>query len=136
MVVSTHPSIRSSPYRWLSFVVQKASAKQKFADIKTHNAVGKHFNAGERLASQNVKTASGCAGVSVPLLRLSSYFSIIPTSAGRADQTQRLRKSLALGWVLGLSLRGVMTFLSAVGVTISHMTVWWCLQEQAALPEK
>jgi transposase-like protein len=54
----------------------------------------------------------------------------------RADQTQRLRKLVALGWVLGMSLRGVVTFLSAFGVTVSHMTVWRDLQEQAKLLEK
>ena len=59
-----------------------------------------------------------------------------PQGVDRADQTQRLRKLVALGWVLGMSLRGVMTFLSALGVTVSHMTVWRDLQEQAKLLEK
>ncbi len=59
-----------------------------------------------------------------------------PAGVDRADQTQRLRKLVALGWVLGLSLRGVVTFLSAFGVTVSHMTVWRDLQEQAKLMEK
>ena len=54
----------------------------------------------------------------------------------RANQTLRLRKLVALGWVLGLSLRGVMTFLSVFGVTVSHMTVGRDLQEQAKLLEK
>jgi transposase-like protein len=35
-----------------------------------------------------------------------------------------------------MSLRGVVTFLSAFGVTVSHMTVWRDLQEQAKLLEK
>lgn len=59
-----------------------------------------------------------------------------PQGVDRADQTQRLRKLAALGWVLGMSLRGVAMFLSAIDVTVSHMTVWRDLQEQAKLLEK
>lgn len=59
-----------------------------------------------------------------------------PEGVDRADQTQRLRKLVALGWVLGMSLRGVMTFVSAFGVRVSHMTVWRDLQEQAKMLEK
>ncbi len=59
-----------------------------------------------------------------------------PRGVDGADQTQRLRKLVALGWVLGMSLRGVVTFLSAFGVTVSHMTVWRDIQEQAKLLEK
>lgn len=59
-----------------------------------------------------------------------------PEGIDKADQTQRLRKLVTLGWVLGMSLRGVVTFLSAFGVTVSHMTVWRDLQEQAKLLEK
>jgi transposase-like protein len=59
-----------------------------------------------------------------------------PQGVDRADQTQRLRKLVAIGWVLGLSLRGVATFLSAFGVRVSHMTVWRDIQEQAKLLEK
>lgn len=59
-----------------------------------------------------------------------------PAGVDHADQTQRLRKLVALGWVLGMSLRGVVTFLSAFGVNVSHMTVWRDLQEQAKLLEK
>jgi hypothetical protein len=47
-----------------------------------------------------------------------------------------MRKLVALGWVLGMSLRGVVTFLSAFGVNLSHMTVWRDMQEQAELLEK
>lgn len=54
----------------------------------------------------------------------------------RADQTQRLRKLAAIFWVLGMSLRGVVTALSAFGIQLSHMTVWRDLQEQADLMEK
>ena len=65
-----------------------------------------------------------------------STFRHYPEGVDRADQTQRLRKLVALGWVLGMSLRGVMTFLSAFGVTVSHMTVWRDIQEQAKMLEK
>jgi len=54
----------------------------------------------------------------------------------RADQTQRLRKLVAICWVLGLSLRGVAMVLTAFGVNIYHMTVWRDLREQAKLLEK
>jgi transposase-like protein len=56
-----------------------------------------------------------------------------PPGVDRADQTVRLRKLVALMWVLGLSLRGTTSVLTAFGVNISHMTVWRDLQEQADL---
>jgi len=59
-----------------------------------------------------------------------------PQGVDRADQTQRMRKLVTIGWVLGLSLRGVATFLSAFGVQVSHMTVWRDIQEQAKALEK
>ena len=59
-----------------------------------------------------------------------------PSGVDRADQTLRLRKLVALMWVLGLSLRGTRSVLAAFGVNISHMTVWRDLQEQAELLEK
>ncbi|MEN4100766.1 MAG: transposase, partial [Anaerolineaceae bacterium] len=54
-----------------------------------------------------------------------------PEGVDQADQTQRLRKLAAIYWMLGMSLRGVATALSAFGVQLSHMTVWRDLQEQA-----
>jgi transposase-like protein len=54
-----------------------------------------------------------------------------PEGVDQADQTQRLRKLVALYWVLGMSLRGTRIALSAFGIKISHMTVWRDLQEQA-----
>ena len=63
-------------------------------------------------------------------------FQYYPEGVDSADQTQRMRKLVALGWVLGMSLRGVVTFLSAFEVNISHMTVWRDLQEQAKLLDK
>ena len=59
-----------------------------------------------------------------------------PQGVDRADQTQRLRKLVAIFWALGLSLRGVVTMLGAFRVPLSHMTVWRDLQEQAELLEK
>jgi transposase-like protein len=58
-------------------------------------------------------------------------FRYYPTGVDQADQTQRLRKLVALYWILGMSLRGTRVALSAFGIKISHMTVWRDLQEQA-----
>jgi len=63
-------------------------------------------------------------------------FSHYPEGVDRADQTPRLRKLAVIYWVLGMSLRGVVTALSAFGVKLSHMTVWRDLQEQAELMDK
>ncbi|MFC1923621.1 transposase [Chloroflexota bacterium] len=59
-----------------------------------------------------------------------------PQGVDRADQTQRMRKLASLYWILGMSLRGVTIALSCFDVTLSHMTVWRDLQEQATLLEK
>jgi transposase-like protein len=59
-----------------------------------------------------------------------------PEGVDRADQTQRLRKLVALMWVLGLSLRHTCTVLAAFGISLSHMSVWRDLQEQADLQRK
>ena len=59
-----------------------------------------------------------------------------PEGIDRADQSQRLRKLVALMWVMGLSLRNTCTVLSAFGVSLSHMSVWRDLQEQADLQRK
>ena len=56
-----------------------------------------------------------------------------PTGIDRADQTERMRKLVAILWVLGASLRGTCLVLSAFGVGLSHMSVWRDLQEQAEL---
>jgi transposase-like protein len=63
-------------------------------------------------------------------------FCYYPEGVDSADQTQRLRKLAAIYWVMGMSLRGVVTALSAFGVQLSHMSVWRDLQEQAELMEK
>lgn len=59
-----------------------------------------------------------------------------PPGVDPADQTQRLRKLVAIYWILGLSLRGVTIALAPFGLTLSHMTVWRDLQEQAAILQK
>lgn len=63
--------------------------------------------------------------------RCGRTFRHYPQGVDRADQTHRLRKLVALYWVLGMSLRGTRIALSAFGINISHMTVWRDLQEQA-----
>ena len=59
-----------------------------------------------------------------------------PEGVDRADQTLRLRKLVAILWVLGMSLRSVALALSAFGIKLSHMSVWRDLQEQAELVTK
>ena len=59
-----------------------------------------------------------------------------PAGVDQADQTQRLRKLVAIYWVLGMSLRSVVIALAPFGVKLSHMTVWRDLQEQADRLEK
>lgn len=54
-----------------------------------------------------------------------------PAGIDRADQTQRLRKLVAIFWVLGLSLRGVKVALAAFNIELCHMTVWRDLDEAA-----
>jgi transposase-like protein len=68
--------------------------------------------------------------------RCQRTFRHYPEGVDRADQTERLRKLAAICWVLGLSLRGVATVLSAFRVTICHMSVWRDIQEQAKELEK
>ena len=70
----------------------------------------------------------------VPAIALG--FRHYPQGVDQADQTQRMRKLAAMYWVMGMSLRGVVTALSVHGVKLSHMTVWRDLQEQAGQLEK
>lgn len=56
-----------------------------------------------------------------------------PDGVDGADQTRRLKVLVTLMWVLGLSLRSTCTVLGAFKVSLSHMTVWRDLQEQADL---
>ncbi len=59
-----------------------------------------------------------------------------PAGVDTADQTQRLRKLVAIYWLMGMSLRSVVIALAPFGIPISHMTVWRDLQEQAELLKK
>ena len=59
-----------------------------------------------------------------------------PEGVDRADQTQRMRKMVAIYWVLGMSLRSISLAMVPFGVKLSHMTVWRDLQEQAKLADK
>ena len=54
-----------------------------------------------------------------------------PEGIDQAQQTQRLRALAALGWVLGLSYRGIETLFAAFGVEISRMSAWRDTQERA-----
>ncbi len=54
-----------------------------------------------------------------------------PPGVDRADQSQRLRKLVALCWVLGLSYRGIALVLAAFGVKLSAMSAWRDGQELA-----
>ena len=55
-----------------------------------------------------------------------------PPGVGRADQTERMKKLAVLMWVLGLSLRNVCRVLEVFSVSLSHMSVWRSIQEQAS----
>jgi len=59
-----------------------------------------------------------------------------PAGVDRATQTQRLRKLATLCWILGLSLRGVCSVFGVFGISLSHMSVWRDIQEQAQLQKK
>jgi transposase-like protein len=54
-----------------------------------------------------------------------------PQGVDRADQTQRLRILVAIGWSLGLSYRGLVAFLGLVGVSLERMSGWRDVQAQA-----
>ena len=56
-----------------------------------------------------------------------------PEGIDRASQTKRLRKLAPTFWVLGLSLRMCQKVLSAMGVNMSHMSIWRDLREQPKL---
>lgn len=54
-----------------------------------------------------------------------------PEGLSRADQSLRLLQLAAIGWTLGLSLRGMSAILSAFCVPLAHMTVWRDVQAMA-----
>jgi len=59
-------------------------------------------------------------------------FRFYPPGVGPADQTQRLRALAAIGWILGLSYRGLVTFLSGFGIHLGRMSAWRDVQLRAA----
>lgn len=54
-----------------------------------------------------------------------------PQGIDRAQQTQRLRALAAIGWMLGLSYRGLSGLFEAFGVCISRMSGWRDVQQRA-----
>jgi len=54
-----------------------------------------------------------------------------PEGVSWADQTQRLVTLVALLWVLGVSYRGVVRFLAALGVGLERMSAWRDVQAAA-----
>lgn len=54
-----------------------------------------------------------------------------PVGVDRASQTQRMRALAAIGWILGMSYRGLALFLSGFGVKLSRMSIWRDVQQRA-----
>ena len=52
-----------------------------------------------------------------------------PSGVDHCQQTQRMRFVAAMGWVLGLSYRGLSGLYLGFGVSISRMTAWRDVQE-------
>jgi transposase-like protein len=59
-----------------------------------------------------------------------------PDGNTRADQTERLRLFAVLLWRLGLSHRASRLILSGLKVTVSHMTIWRDVQDEAQKTKK
>lgn len=58
-------------------------------------------------------------------------FRFYPEGVDRADQTRRMQVLAALGWVLGMSYRGLVGYLAAFGVSLGRMSAWRDVQAQA-----
>lgn len=54
-----------------------------------------------------------------------------PVGVDRASQTQRMRALAAIGWMLGMSYRGLRVFLGAMGVELGRMSIWRDVQARA-----
>jgi len=63
---------------------------------------------------------SRCAGIPLPLLGLTVHLSTLPRRNWQCGSKARLGKLVAL-W---MSFRKVVTFLSAIGLPVSHVMVW------------
>jgi transposase len=58
-----------------------------------------------------------------------------PAGVDRASQSQRMRELAAIGWLLGMSYRGISGFLS-VWVKLERMSIWRDVQQRAKQLEK
>ncbi|HNT24975.1 MAG TPA: transposase [Anaerolineales bacterium] len=56
--------------------------------------------------------------------RCGHTFRHYPAGLSQAQQSERLRRLAGLGWVLGLSFRGIAGLFAAFGVVLSRMTAW------------
>jgi transposase-like protein len=54
-----------------------------------------------------------------------------PEGIDRASQTQRMRALAAIGWILGMSYRGQVRYLSGFGVILGRMSIWRDVQGRA-----
>lgn len=63
--------------------------------------------------------------------RCKRTFRHYPGGVQRASQTERLKKLAVICWSLGLSHRSVSLILSGFGVSLSRMSVWRDVQQQA-----
>ena len=59
-----------------------------------------------------------------------------PKGISQASQTRRMQALAAIGWMLGMSYRGLSVYLSGFGVKLSRMSGWRDVQEQARQMEK
>ena len=59
-----------------------------------------------------------------------------PVGVDRASQTQRMRALAAMGWLLGMSYRGVSGFLQALVIILKPMSIWRDVQQRAGQLEK
>jgi transposase-like protein len=58
-------------------------------------------------------------------------FRYYPEGVSRADQTRRMQVLATLGWVLGMSYRGLVGYLGAFGIQLGRMSAWRDVQAQA-----
>jgi transposase-like protein len=63
--------------------------------------------------------------------RCKHTFRHYPEGISQAQQTDRMRVLTAIGWILGLSYRGQVRYLSGFGVKLGRMSVWRDVQERA-----
>jgi transposase-like protein len=63
--------------------------------------------------------------------RCKRTFRHYPAGVSRADQTKRMQALAVLGWVLGMSYRGLVGYLGAFGIQLERMSIWRDVQEQA-----